>query len=167
MIKKAKVCDARLAFIVTAFNKLLADENFLHAVAGGSTGHDAKISFGQTLTQTKASSMSEMKIGFEMRKIRLPLENILPMRQIKAEEKDTYRYKTILASIKEVGLVEPLVVYPQKDAPGKYMLKNGHLRYFALKELGKPKPTASSPPTTNATPTMRASAGCRRFRNTK
>ena len=28
MIKKAKVCDARLAFIVTAFNKLLADENF-------------------------------------------------------------------------------------------------------------------------------------------
>jgi len=28
MIKKAKVCDARLGFIVTAFNKLLADENF-------------------------------------------------------------------------------------------------------------------------------------------
>jgi ParB family transcriptional regulator, chromosome partitioning protein len=29
MIKKARVCDARLSFIVTAFNKLLADENFL------------------------------------------------------------------------------------------------------------------------------------------
>jgi len=29
------------------------------------------------------------------------------------------------------------VVYPQKDAPGKYLLKNGHLRYVALKELGK------------------------------
>ena len=28
MIKKAKVCDAKLGFIVTAFNKLLADENF-------------------------------------------------------------------------------------------------------------------------------------------
>ena len=28
MIKKAKLCDAKLAFIVTAFNKLLADENF-------------------------------------------------------------------------------------------------------------------------------------------
>ena len=28
MIKKARVCDARLSFIVTAFNKLLADENF-------------------------------------------------------------------------------------------------------------------------------------------
>ena len=29
MVKKAKVCDARLGFIVTAFNKLLADENFV------------------------------------------------------------------------------------------------------------------------------------------
>jgi hypothetical protein len=83
--------------------------------------------------------MSEMKIGFEMRKIRLTLENILPMRLVKAEEKETYRFKAIIGSIPEVGLVEPLVVYPQKDAPGKYMLKNGHLRYFALKDLGKPK----------------------------
>ena len=81
--------------------------------------------------------MSEMKIGFEMRKIRLALEDILPMRLVKAEEKDTYRFKAIIGSIPEVGLVEPLVVYPQKDAPGKYMLKNGHLRYFALKDLGK------------------------------
>ena len=81
--------------------------------------------------------MSEMKIGFEMRKIRLALENILPMRLVKAEEKATYRFKAIIGSIPEVGLVEPLVVYPQKDSPGKYMLKNGHLRYFALKDLGK------------------------------
>jgi hypothetical protein len=81
--------------------------------------------------------MSEMKIGFEMRKIRLKLENILPMRLVKAEEKATYRFKAIIGSIPEVGLVEPLVVYPQKDSPGKYMLKNGHLRYFALKDLGK------------------------------
>ena len=28
MIKKAKVCDAKLGFIVTGFNKLLEDENF-------------------------------------------------------------------------------------------------------------------------------------------
>jgi ParB-like chromosome segregation protein Spo0J len=81
--------------------------------------------------------MNEMKIGFEMRKIRLTLEDISPMRQIKDLHKGILRYKKILASIKEVGLVEPLVVYPQKDAPGKYLLKNGHLRYGALKELGQ------------------------------
>ena len=80
--------------------------------------------------------MSEMKIAFEMRKIRLELENILPMRLLKSDGKNIHRYKTILSSIPISGLVEPLVVYPQKDMPGKYMLKNGHLHYFALKDLG-------------------------------
>jgi hypothetical protein len=78
-----------------------------------------------------------MKIGFEMRKIRLALDDISPMRQIKDLDKGVMRYKKILASFKVVGLVEPLVVYPQKDAPGKYLLKNGHLRYAALRELGE------------------------------
>jgi len=81
--------------------------------------------------------MNEMKIGFEMRKIRLALEDISPMRQIKDLEKGALRYKKIVSSIKVAGLVEPLAVYPQKDAPGKYLLKNGHLRYAALKELGE------------------------------
>ena len=81
--------------------------------------------------------MSDAKIGFEMRKIRLPLENILPVRQMKDPQKRVDRYKTILVSLKEVGLVEPLVVHPQKDVPGKYLLLDGHLRFFALKELGE------------------------------
>jgi ParB family chromosome partitioning protein len=29
MIRKAKICDAKLIFIVTAFDKLLSDENFV------------------------------------------------------------------------------------------------------------------------------------------
>ena len=81
--------------------------------------------------------MSDAKIGFEMRKIRLPLENILPVRQMKDPQKRVDRYNTILLSFKEVGLVEPLVVHPQKDVPGKYLLLDGHLRFFALKELGE------------------------------
>jgi len=75
------------------------------------------------------------KIGFEMRTIRLLLENILPVRLINDAEKRAHRYETILASIPVVGLVEPLVVYPQKGQPGKYMLLNGHMRYYAMKEL--------------------------------
>ena len=34
-----------------------------------------------------------------------------------------------------MGLVEPLVVFPQKGQPGKYTLVNGHMRYYAMKEL--------------------------------
>jgi hypothetical protein len=81
--------------------------------------------------------VSEAKIGFEMRKIRIPLDDILPVRQVKDPSKGVNRYKTILVSLKEVGLVEPLVVHPQKRSPGKYLLLDGHLRYFALRELGE------------------------------
>ena len=79
--------------------------------------------------------MSDAKIGFQMRIIRLLLENILPVRQINDAQKKANRYEIILASIKAVGLVEPLVVFPQKGQPGKYTLVNGHMRYYAMKEL--------------------------------
>lgn len=81
--------------------------------------------------------MSDMKVGFEMRKIRLSLTHILPVRQLKDPQNNIRRYRTILASIKEVGLVEPLVVYPQKGGAGTYLLLDGHLRYFALKQIGE------------------------------
>src|SRR6185436_16354262 len=41
------------------------------------------------------------------------------------------------SSIKTVGMIEPLVVYPQGDGAEKYHLLDGHLRLFALKELGE------------------------------
>ncbi|MGO8925919.1 MAG: plasmid partitioning protein RepB C-terminal domain-containing protein [Limisphaerales bacterium] len=79
-----------------------------------------------------------MKIGSEMRKIVVPLSDILPLRQVNDPQSNIKRYRTIRASIKEVGLIEPLVVYPQKGSPGKYLLLDGHLRHFALKDLGVP-----------------------------
>lgn len=81
--------------------------------------------------------MNNMKIGFEMRKIRLPLTAILPVRQLKDPRKNVRRYQTIRESIKAVGVVEPLIVHRQKDNAGTYLLLDGHLRYFALKELGE------------------------------
>lgn len=81
------------------------------------------------------TSDGKAKIGFQMRIIRLALEDILPVRQIDDAQKKANRYEIILASIKTEGLVEPLVVFPQKGQPGKYMLVNGHMRYYAMKEL--------------------------------
>jgi hypothetical protein len=34
-------------------------------------------------------------------------------------------------------MVEPLIVHPHKSEAGSYLLLDGHLRYFALKELGE------------------------------
>jgi len=78
-----------------------------------------------------------MKLCFEMERLTVPLENILPVRPLRNPKTHTTRYSTILASIKTAGLVEPLMVYPQKGLKGKYVLMDGHLRYYALKELGK------------------------------
>jgi ParB-like chromosome segregation protein Spo0J len=81
--------------------------------------------------------MNGAKLGFEMQKIRVRLDDILPVRQVKTPQKTAGRYHTILASIKEVGLIEPLMVHPQKGIPGKYLLLDGHMRYHALRELGE------------------------------
>src|ERR1043166_2585438 len=81
--------------------------------------------------------MSDVKLAFEMRRIHLPLGDLLPARLIKDAQNNIKRFRTIRASIKEVGMIEPLVVFPQKGAAGKYLLLDGHLRFFALKNLGE------------------------------
>ena len=58
------------------------------------------------------------------------------MRHINDPFNTVRRNKAILVSIQEVGLIEPMMVYPQKDASSKYLLLDGHLRLCALKELG-------------------------------
>jgi ParB-like chromosome segregation protein Spo0J len=81
--------------------------------------------------------MSAAKVGFEMRKRELKLDDILPLRQVKPADKAKHRYRAILASIQEVGLVEPLMVHPHKHERGKYVLLDGHQRYAALRELNR------------------------------
>jgi ParB-like chromosome segregation protein Spo0J len=76
------------------------------------------------------------KPSFDPRGIVLPLEKLLPVRQIKDGEKNLITFRTILASLRAVGLLEPLVVHPQKGSD-LYTLLDGNLRYYALKELGK------------------------------
>lgn len=80
--------------------------------------------------------MSEAKVNFEMRTVELPLEALLPVRTVKNPE-NLKRYRAIVSSLPEVGLVEPLVVHPQRDKSNTYLIVDGHLRYLALKQLGK------------------------------
>jgi len=49
----------------------------------------------------------------------------------------TRKFKQIVSSIREIGLIEPLsVIKPDPDAPG-FLLLDGNLRVLALKELGQ------------------------------
>src|SRR5207249_37042 len=58
-----------------------------------------------------------------------------PVRHLKDGEKNLGRFRTIVASIRAVGLLEPLMVHRQKPTED-YALVDGHIRYQALKEIG-------------------------------
>lgn len=73
--------------------------------------------------------------AFELRLPLIQLADILPVRQVNPADRELTRYKSIFASIKEVGLLEPLVVYPQPGVEGKYILVNGHTCVDVLKRL--------------------------------
>lgn len=79
--------------------------------------------------------MSAAKFGFEFRRITLPLTKLLPVRHITEPEKKIKRYDSILSSIPLAGIIEPLMVFPQKGKDGMFLIMDGHLRYHALKEL--------------------------------
>ena len=80
--------------------------------------------------------MKAPKIGFELKGIVLRIDQILPVRVVKDPEKKFVRYASIRASIREIGIVEPLMVYPQNGTGEHYLLMDGHLRLHALRELG-------------------------------
>lgn len=67
----------------------------------------------------------------------LPISEIVLTHQIDKHIEKSVKYQSILASLKEVGMIEPLVVYP--DGDHQYILLDGHLRLHALKMLGADK----------------------------
>ena len=79
--------------------------------------------------------MNTPRIAFEPQSITLQLSDLVPVRIVKERDK-IRRYATILSSIQEVGVIEPVVVFPLKGNRGKYLILDGHLRCHALKEMG-------------------------------
>ncbi len=79
---------------------------------------------------------TKIRSVFEPEARLLPLDSILPIRQPATGDNAFGKLNTIRTSIKEVGIIEPLVVYPQRGAAGKYILLDGHLRLVVLRESG-------------------------------
>jgi len=78
-----------------------------------------------------------VRTAFELDGIVLPLTSILPVKQLKPFLKSSQKFQQILASIREIGIIEPLVVYPQNGTGNTFLLVDGHVRLEALKQLGK------------------------------
>jgi len=83
--------------------------------------------------------MGTVKLAFEPDACLLPLDALLPVRAVPDSIRKSQKYKRIEASVREMGLIEPLVVHPQKRArgePAQYVLLDGHLRHDVLKSMG-------------------------------
>jgi hypothetical protein len=75
--------------------------------------------------------------AFDLAGVTLPLTSIHPIRQVKPSDHAFGKYKAVVSSIREVGVIEPLIVHPQRGSRGIYLLLDGHMRLKALQELGR------------------------------
>lgn len=87
--------------------------------------------------------MTAIKRAFEPNLIGVPLAQILTSRQVSQDMLGSVKFAAILASIRELGVVEPLAVHPEPiqvmGGEPRYLLLDGHLRLAALKQLGAPE----------------------------
>jgi len=80
-----------------------------------------------------------IKMAFEPDLITVNIDDIQPLKTIKASIKKTAKYRQVLTSVREIGIIEHLVVYRLKEVPGKFLLLDGHLRLDVLQSLGEKK----------------------------
>lgn len=82
-----------------------------------------------------------VRLAFEPDTLELEMSAILPARAVSSNVKTSPKYAAIAASIEEVGVIEPPVVYPLRGGTGQYLLLDGHLRIEALKDAGEQRVT--------------------------
>lgn len=86
---------------------------------------------------TPSFSERTVAAAFERELIHISFENIAPLYLVTPQTKATVKYGQIVASIQEIGLVEPIVVSRDRHDPKMYTLLDGHLRFEALKVNGE------------------------------
>ena len=85
----------------------------------------------------RRETTSIVKMAFEEAKLRIAIAHIQPLKLVSSAIKKSPKYAQIVASIREVGIVEPPVVARDHSEPGKYLLLDGHLRIDVLKDMGQ------------------------------
>lgn len=84
--------------------------------------------------------MSEVKSAFDNRLITVGTSQLLPSRIVQATTLNSPKYLSILASVRELGIIEPLAIHHEpidlNEQPARYLILDGHLRLAALKQLG-------------------------------
>ena len=70
--------------------------------------------------------------------IEISVERLMYTKSLPENVKKSYKYNQIKSSIKEIGVVEPIIIYP--DSNGTLLkILDGHLRVEAAKDISMPK----------------------------
>jgi hypothetical protein len=77
--------------------------------------------------------------GFEVETLALNLDQLVPLKKLSKSNLESRKFKQIISSINEIGIIEPLVVTRQPAKPDHYLLLDGHMRLEALKQRGDTK----------------------------
>jgi hypothetical protein len=77
----------------------------------------------------------QVPIAFDPQGLIVAISSILPLKQVKTSIRVTQKYQQVLASVREVGIIEPLIIFPQKG--DTYLLLDGHIRLEVLKQIGE------------------------------
>ena len=64
----------------------------------------------------------KVKAAFDFDGVTIALDRLLPTRTVSETEKQSVKYRSLHASIQEVGIVEPLSVFPQPDVEDNFLL---------------------------------------------
>lgn len=78
--------------------------------------------------------MTELPKAFEDAPLELPITRLLPTRPLPDNFRKGQKFPQISASIKDVGLIEPIIVSKADPKSGLHMILDGHLRVEALKD---------------------------------
>lgn len=85
---------------------------------------------------TRRANNKLVEMAFEKEVTRIGIDDIHPLYLVTAATRQTVKYKRIAASIREIGVIEPIVVARDRSEPRKYLLLDGHLRLDVLKDRG-------------------------------
>jgi len=76
----------------------------------------------------------QVMAAFKQHEVVLAIESLILQKEIKPAYRKSNTYKQIAASLHNVGLIEPVVVFPR--GPNDYLLLDGHVRIDILKSRG-------------------------------
>ncbi len=82
------------------------------------------------------TSKKNIRFACESKVQTIAVSSILPLHRISPSTRRSKKYFSISASIKKLGIIEPLVVFPQENSKD-FLLLDGHVRFEILIESGE------------------------------